>query len=74
MNRRVNNYARHTLSGAYVFFDGAHAPSFSRPWEWAFYRRPASVPAEDFVGQLVGVNPAGVPDSDPETPASAPPS
>ena len=73
MNKQTNNYARHLATGTYVFFNDATAPSFSSPWQWAFFRRPAGVSEEAFRGELVGVNrvePEPVA-SDPEAPASA---
>jgi hypothetical protein len=71
MNKQTNNYARHLATGTYVFFDDAHAPSFSSPWQWAFFRRPPGVEEGDFRGSLVGHN-LVEPESDPEAPSSAP--
>jgi hypothetical protein len=63
MRQPNNNYARCKLTGSYVFFNDATAPTFTHPEAWAFWRAPAGQNAEMFGGQLVGVNPVDAADA-----------
>lgn len=54
----TNNYARHVVTGEYVFFADMNVPALTHPQHWAFFRVPAGQDRDVFRGRLVGGAPS----------------